>query len=471
MEDVARLFLDEDYGRGRPRIERVEEKEENVETPSGTRNRTNQPRKGLAHADAASPNTFKGFLTSLWDALLAEDGDEWADERRGRGGTPSGARAMANVERGVEQEMEVVLRADAIVSPMSGRGECETPSPLGRTMSGGSSGTSWARRGRKSGGYFFGEEDEDALVMNQVENNSDNEIESSVLPNVYPGKPAELAGEGKVDARAAEMQRLWGTAEAFKSADECRQVLRSLEEAGVILDAMDERLARWVVKTKVRAEDGEFLGADDLLEFWRRRATDLCEALLQALLRAGGRFESCSTTPKHRESLVVTVEGYVMGTIQRKILDEGICPTFRDEEALVARRFEELAPLSIDALGLDTARYGNVVSDNELIDSIATMSGLSCPAHVAIRMASVTSRALRLGGSDDEPMSADDLLLVLVALIARAKTPQILSLVKYVETFHALLSNAHKGEQGFALTHFVAAVHFAKSEEASRLSC
>lgn len=160
-----------------------------------------------------------------------------------------------------------------------------------------------------------------------------------------------------------------------------------------------------------------------------------------------------------------------MGTIQRKILDEGICPTFRDEEALVARRFEELAPLSIDALGLDTARYGNVVSDNELIDSIATMSGLSCPAHVAIRMASVTSRALRLGGSDDEPMSADDLLLVLVALIARAKTPQIFSLVKYVETFHALLSNAHKGEQGFALTHFVAAVHFAKSEEASRLSC
>ena len=37
---------------------------------------------------------------------------------------------------------------------------------------------------------------------------------------------------------------------------------------------------------------------------------------MRALVASGGRLESCATTPRHRESLLNVVEGYVMGGVQ-----------------------------------------------------------------------------------------------------------------------------------------------------------
>lgn len=461
MDSVASLLLDEDYGASaRRRAAEQSPAEPSLKNSPSTK----IPLVLTPRRASDAPSTFRGFVRSLWDALLAEDGDEWADERRGRGGTPSGARALVNVERGVEQEMEVVLRESV-------------PGSLGRTGSGTPSSRSFARRGRRGsggGGYFFGEEGVDVDDDDDEEGSSDDEEVSSRpppsdLPNVFPGIPAECAGDTMMDERAAEMQKLWGTPSAFESADDCRDLVRALGEADVVRVAMDERLDQWVLRTSVRDEDGELLGREDLLEFWRRRATDLCDTFLQALMNAGGRFESCSTTPRHRESLVHVVEGYVMGALQRRILENGIFPMFADDDAFVARRFDELATLPIEALGLDAERYGKIVEDAGLIELIASVSDLSCPAHVASRAAMATTHALRAGAADHEPMNADDLLFVLVAVIARAKIPRPASLAAYVETFHALLSNAHKGERGFALAHLAAAVRFAGGDEAGHI--
>ena len=76
----------------------------------------------------------------------------------------------------------------------------------------------------------------------------------------------------------------------------------------------------------------------------------------------------------------------------------------------------------------------------------------------------VSTRIRQAGGDEDDPMNADDLLLVLLALVARAKPERAYSLVRYVETFHALVSNAHKGEEGFALANFSGAVRYARGD-------
>lgn len=465
MESVASLLLDEDYGAS---ARRRASEQSPAETSLKNSSSAKIPLASTPRRVSDVPNTFRGFVRFLWDALLAEDGDDWADERRGRGGTPSGARALANVERGVEQEMEVVLRTDAAGS--LARTGSDTPSSFARRR----------RRGSGGGGYFFGEVGEGADDDENDDDGDDEELSSddeevssrpppTDLPNVFPGIPAECAGDTMMDELAAEMQKLWGTPSSFESADDCRDLIRALSEADVIRAAMDERLEQWVLRTRVRGEDGEVFGREDLLEFWRRRVTDLCDTFLQALMKAGGRFESCSTTPRHRESLVHVVEGYVMGALQRRILEDGIFPMFVDEDAFVSRRFDELASLPIEALGLDAVRYGKLIEDAGLIELIASMSDLSCPAHVASRAAIATTHVLNAGGTDGEPMNADDLLFVLVAVIARAKIARPASLVAYIETFHALLSNAHKRERGFAVAHLTAAVRFAGGDEAGDL--
>ena len=54
------------------------------------------------------------WFKDLWSQLIEEDDDDvddakWRDRRRGRGGTPSGAVDLRNVEDGQEMEMELVM--------------------------------------------------------------------------------------------------------------------------------------------------------------------------------------------------------------------------------------------------------------------------------------------------------------------------------------------------------------------------
>jgi hypothetical protein len=158
------------------------------------------------------------------------------------------------------------------------------------------------------------------------------------------------------------------------------------------------------------------------------------------------------------------VEGYVTGGVQSKLFKVGIHPKFASEDEFTAIRLERLAALPIDALGLNVARYAKVVDDDELVALLSSLGDLSSPSHMAVRLVDVSTRVRRAGGDKGDPMNADDLLLVLLVLVARARPARVYSLVKYVETFHALVSNAHKGEEGFALANFSGAVHYARGD-------
>ena len=271
-------------------------------------------------------------------------------------------------------------------------------------------------------------------------------------------------GPAKTDARAAEMQRLWGNPNAYVTADECRDVLRSLSEANVARRAMDERLENWAVTVDVRDGDGEPFDADDLLEFWRRRCVALCDVFLEALEGVGGRFESCSTTPRHRQSLLVVVEGYVSGGVKRKLLREGVFPAYADEDARERERLRRIAALPIDVLGLRVARHGAIVDDDACARSMASLEDATCPAHAARLLVDVLTRARELCSTADHPLDADDELLVLLVLLARADLERPHSIATYVETFLGLASDARKGESGFAAATLCGAARYARSD-------
>ena len=390
-----------------------------------------------ASASAASEaTTLSGWLASLWDALIAEDDDDWDDARRGKGGTPTGAKDLHNIDLGVEQEMEVVLTP--------------TKTTTTTTTSGGGSG----------GGYFFGDEDEEADAFD-----GEAEVTSRSMPNVFPGQRVEVTGEAKADERATTMQKLWGDPSAYVSADDCRRVLRSLREAHVVCRAMDERMERWVVRTKVKDANGEAFEADDLLEFWRRSAVNMCEVFLKALLSVGGHFESCATTPRHRECLLNVVEGYVLGGLQQKLLARGVAPIFAEDDEATRQRLELVAALPLEAFGLDE-KCEPIVGDEELIHTIQTLHELTSPAHMAHQISVVVRR---VQSASEGIIGADELLSIFVVAIARAQPKMAHSIDKYIDTFHSLLSQAHKGEGGFAMANFSGALRYATSDAVTKI--
>lgn len=393
------------------------------------------PRRIASAASASGESTtLSGWLASLWDALIAEDDDDWDDARRGKGGTPTGAKDLHNIDLGVEQEMEVVL----------------TPTKTTTTTSGGSGG----------GGYFFGHDDEEADAFD-----GEAEVTSRSMPNVFPGRRVEVTGEAEADERATTMQKLWGDPGAYVSADDCRRVLRSLREAQVVCGAMDERIERWVVRTKVKDANGEAFEADDLLEFWRRSAVNMCEVFLKALLSVGGHFESCATTPRHRECLLNVVEGYVLGGLQQKLLARGVAPIFAEDDEATRQRLELVAALPLEVFGLDE-KCEPIVGDEELIHTIKTLHELTSPAHMAQQISVVVRR---VQSASEGIIGADELLSIFVVAIARAQPKMAHSIDKYIDTFHSLLSQAHKGEGGFAMANFSGALRYATSDAVTKI--
>jgi len=393
------------------------------------------PRRNASASAPGEATTLSGWLASLWDALIAEDDDDWDDARRGKGGTPTGAKDLHNIDLGVEQEMEVVLTP--------------TKTTTATPTSGGS-----------GGGYFFGDEDEEADAFD-----GEAEVTSRSMPNVFPGQRVELTGEAKADERATTMQKLWGDPGAYVSADDCRRVLRSLREAHVVCRAMDERMERWVVRTKVKDANGEAFEADDLLEFWRRSAVNMCEVFLKALLSVGGHFESCATTPRHRECLLNVVEGYVLGGLQQKLLAHGVAPIFAEDDEATRQRLELVAALPLEAFGLDE-KCEPIVGDEELIHTIQTLHELTSPAHMAHQISVVVRR---VQSASEGIIGADELLSIFVVAIARAQPKMAHSIDKYIDTFHSLLSQAHKGEGGFAMANFSGALRYATSDAVTKI--
>ena len=353
------------------------------------------------------------------------------------------------------------------------------------------------------------------------------------LPDVFPGirpMPSPYAG---AEATALEVQRLWGNPGRFVSFEDCRAVLVHLSETRPALAACDAAIGRFNFAYNTPPS----LSPEERLVAWRGAAVDVCNALLRALIASGGRLESCATTPRHRESLLNVVEGYVMGGIQGKVLD-GISRTFAGDDAAFQKVLERIERLPPKALGMHPSHLRAI--DAFAVGSLRGLAQLSCPRHMATAVCDVmrhlagncarlrtwseeeraekerqrekaraeamtpdaTPDAANSGGigrgkpvgegerdgmeakdafaaithdapddkneGDDAPAaipSTDDLLSLLVVLVAKARPKRAVSLAAYMDAFHALVGSAHKGELGFALANFLGAIQYIRSEQ------
>lgn len=475
------------------------------------------------------------WFKDLWTTLVEDDDDEdadgWRDDRRGRGGTPSGAADLRDVEDGQEMEMELVMSPEEEPSDPTADARLETPgtnatgtsamgtgtpTTNGRTPGSGSGSGSKPGLGFGSAGSggLFGSSSSLADDFLDASGDSADAHARAHLPDVFPGVRPEASSGTKTDADALEAHRLWGNPGRFVSRDDCASALEGLPEAAAAMRACDAATRRF----NFEYDTPPGMSAEERLLAWRGAAGDLCRGLLRALLACGGRFDSCATTPKHRESLLNAVEGYVMGSVQGKVLD-GISRTFADDDAAFEATLARVERLPPEALGLKQSHLAAV--DQHATASLRSVSRLSCPRHMATAVCDVmrhlaqncarlrtwaeeeraerrrrkraaaegsesggastasgvkdAESGTRSDGSEDEedtPDSVpgtDDLLSLLVVLVARARPARAVSLAAYMDGFHALVGAGHKGELGFALANFLGAVQYVRSEQMREL--
>ncbi|KAK3265711.1 hypothetical protein CYMTET_25630 [Cymbomonas tetramitiformis] len=112
-------------------------------------------------------------------------------------------------------------------------------------------------------------------------------------------------------------------------------------------------------------------------------------------------------------------------------------------------------------------RKGSQVRKTEQIEKEGNLLGLDFGPHAA------TSEGKDGSDSDNEPMSeeaalpcADDLLSLVVLLITRANVHHLVANATYMDNFLSLrVPFSHKGELGYVLANFMAAVEYIKSDD------
>ena len=87
-----------------------------------------------------------------------------------------------------------------------------------------------------------------------------------------------------------------------------------------------------------------------------------------------------------------------------------------------------------------------------------------------VEAAQAESARAATGGAPCDPPAADDVLSLLLALLARARLPGLVPLCVYCDTFLCMTeSSSHKGELGYALANLPAATEHVRGRQAQPL--
>jgi hypothetical protein len=263
------------------------------------------------------------------------------------------------------------------------------------------------------------------------------------------------------------------------------------------------------------------------LETWRTELAAICAVVVSEFLELGGAFRSARWHAPHRDALQLAVESVVLAAVHDKLMGgvQRLCERADDamDDALarlarlpptllgvrrewadaavepeVLRRFRQLPHLVMP--------YEKVVcvrdTVRKLVENVQNMrtphrrrkrrgggasaspspagSGAApaCGEEVASSAAASSSGGGGGGGYDSDdggagavPMPcADDVLSLMVVLLARGRVRHLVASAVYMDTFLCMTeATSHKGELGYALANFMAACEYCRSKDVARL--
>ncbi|KAK7475050.1 hypothetical protein BaRGS_00033731 [Batillaria attramentaria] len=244
------------------------------------------------------------------------------------------------------------------------------------------------------------------------------------------------------------------------------------EEAGKRLHTALER-----VDQGVRLFSRNYMVLPDYLTDAASRLEDLCTDAVELCLRQADR--KLASDLMWRDVLGAAVESYILGGVHEKVF-EVVCTRFaEDDQYLVSKIQSQLQGISAKSLGIKSkfaCPLPTAVAELKRLDDLTTpREQLYCLKSVIDNItAGITSHLARdnpphlAALSQDEPcLTSDDLIPIMVSVIAQTSCPHLQSHVFYMENF--VWASSAKDDLSYCLVTFKAAVQYILSTDFSHL--
>ncbi|XP_046356366.1 putative uncharacterized protein DDB_G0284213 [Haliotis rufescens] len=250
------------------------------------------------------------------------------------------------------------------------------------------------------------------------------------------------------------------------SLQECKAFLKSFAEYTVVLKSLDESIFRFnknymVLKNYLQ-------DAASRLENMAADAIEKCTKCTKHRLYSD---------PKFREALSGSIESYVLGSVHQKVFTV-VCEEFAADDKLLSQQCQKLSGVTPEYLGV-RAEFSCPLPS--AVVELAHLDGLTTPRAKQLCLKSTVDNVTEglnafvrenqqpnLQGQSsggDACLTSDDLIPILVTVIAQAKCRHLQSDIYYMENFTWFSTTKDMDNVSYCLVTFKAAVEYMKTTD------
>lgn len=226
---------------------------------------------------------------------------------------------------------------------------------------------------------------------------------------------------------------------------------------------MDENLKQF---------NANYMILKDYLSEVQHKLKSLCQQVTQDCLKCSQYAKQ--QDPKFRETLDYSVESYVMGTVHSKVFSV-VKETCERDDKLLFTKCRQLHNVTAEQLGVNKKIACPLP---QAVVELATLDGLRTPLEKLFCLKSTIDNASQIiqnhleenrvppvstAAEENYCLTSDDLIPILVTVIAQAQCRYFASNIHYIETFHWASEANDRGNLSYCLVTFKAAVEYMKN--------
>jgi hypothetical protein len=266
--------------------------------------------------------------------------------------------------------------------------------------------------------------------------------------------------------------RWWEAVEACDTSTALLTLLSSLPRCRGVLGLLHTLVLRFAAAGGDLFRGGPTVSVPQRLEAWRIQLAAMCGVLVAELLRQGGPFTSARWHHPHRDALQLCVETLVLSGVHDTLMPavRRLCERADDTMNDAMQRLARVPP---QLLGV-RREWVPLATDPEAVRRLRALQACTSPhAKVCCLRDSMRRLADAVQGGPADPSAApaaDDMLSLMVVLLARSRMRSLVAEAVYCDTFLCMTeATSHKGELGYALATFMATCEYVRSKDVARL--
>ncbi|XP_062611909.1 putative uncharacterized protein DDB_G0284213 [Saccostrea cucullata] len=267
----------------------------------------------------------------------------------------------------------------------------------------------------------------------------------------------------KVYKTESKLQAATDGIPGYSTYTESCNFLISHAEYRMVLRQLDESLKQF---------NANYMILKDYLLEAQNKLKSLCQQVARDCLKCS-KFEK-EQDPKFRETIDFCVESYVMGAVHKKVFSV-IKETHEEEDRLLFAKCKQLRNVTAEQLGVNKKIACPLP---QAVVELANLDGLRTPLEKLFCLKSTVDNAsqtiqsyleenrvppVSVAVEDSYCLTSDDLIPILVTVIAQAQCRHFASNISYIESFHWASEANDRGNLSYCLVTFKAAVEYMKN--------